>query len=172
MSTGADPKTMPVTAAYEAGHAAAFGERVRTETVERRVYVMRCSACDGVQHPEGASLKFCDRCKGWTVASVDASLAPPPKIDAALNAPILSGRFYENSISPVDGSDIGSRRRYEEHNKRHGVTNASDYTKTHARAAAEREKQRQSALSGKATGRDSAARREQLGRALYQARKP
>jgi hypothetical protein len=44
----------------------------------------------------------------------------------AIHAPIATGRFYENTKSIIDGSDIGSRKRYNEHNKRHKVTHSSD----------------------------------------------
>jgi len=46
----------------------------------------------------------------------------------ALHAPVMSGRFFENTKSIIDGSDIGSRKKYLEHNKKHNVTHASDFS--------------------------------------------
>jgi hypothetical protein len=43
-------------------------------------------------------------------------------------------------VSPVDGSVISSRSAWREHDKRHGVTNASDFTNQWAQQAKEREK--------------------------------
>ena len=44
----------------------------------------------------------------------------------ALHAPVMTGRFYENAKSIIDGSDIGTRKRFNEHNRRHKVTHSSD----------------------------------------------
>lgn len=44
----------------------------------------------------------------------------------AVDAPIIADRIHENTQSPIDGSDIGSRRRRREHMRTHGVEDASD----------------------------------------------
>jgi hypothetical protein len=53
-------------------------------------------------------------------------------------ATIMSGRFYENLQSPIDGSDIGSRQRYHDHMKRHGVAPTSDFKQHWAKAEKDR----------------------------------
>ena len=45
----------------------------------------------------------------------------------AVNAPIMAGRFYENT-SATDGADIGSRRKHREYMKSKGLAMASDFT--------------------------------------------
>jgi len=131
MSTGADAKTMPVTEAYATEHERIFGERkIPVERVERRVYVSRCSACDGVSFEPGALLFDCGRCGGKDCYGlVDASIAPPLREEnAAISAPILSGRFYESTVA-IDGkTDIGSRTKYREYLKQNGLTHESDFS--------------------------------------------
>jgi len=53
---------------------------------------------------------------------VDADWTPRQ----AIHASVMSGRFYENTKSIIDGTDISSRQRYNAHNKRHKVTHSSD----------------------------------------------
>jgi hypothetical protein len=45
----------------------------------------------------------------------------------AVDAPILSGRFFENQ-STIDGKDIGSRTKFKNYMKEAGVTHSSDYS--------------------------------------------
>lgn len=52
-------------------------------------------------------------------------LGPPAEV--AVNAPILSGRFYENTALQ-DGSIVNSRRQYKNYMERKGVTSSSDYS--------------------------------------------
>lgn len=47
--------------------------------------------------------------------------------EMARNAPISTDRHYEGTRSPIDGADIGSRRRHQDHMRRHGVVSTSDY---------------------------------------------
>ena len=49
-----------------------------------------------------------------------------PEPEKAINAPICTDRFMENSQA-TDGTDIGSRARRREYMKREGVTDKSDY---------------------------------------------
>ena len=58
--------------------------------------------------------------------------------ERALDAPIMVDRHMEGLSSPVDGSDIGSRRKRKEHMKRHGLVDAEDYKGVWAKAAEER----------------------------------
>lgn len=44
----------------------------------------------------------------------------------------------EAFVSPIDGSVVGSRSRLREHERRHGVTNASDFTQEWKKAAEKR----------------------------------
>ena len=123
MSTGADPKTMPVTRDYEAGYARAFGER---KSAKGGRFVMRCSTCDGVTFEPGGTRYDCGRCGGRDcVASVDASIAPPLQ-EEARNAPIMVDRFMEGSVS-TEGIDIGSRTKRKDYMRVMGVTDKSDY---------------------------------------------
>lgn len=57
---------------------------------------------------------------------VDADAYGPEPL--ALNAPILADRIHEGTVSPIDGSDIGSRRKRREHMRAHGVEDATDIT--------------------------------------------
>jgi len=82
----------------------------------------------------------------------------------ALDAPILSGRFYEN-VAATDGSDIGSRKRHREYMKRHNVTLSSDFTQQWAKQGEQRERMR-------AGDFDHKSRKEAIERALYQRHKP
>ena len=45
----------------------------------------------------------------------------------ALDAPILTGRFFENQAT-IDGKDIGSRTKFKNYMKEAGVTHSSDYS--------------------------------------------
>jgi hypothetical protein len=42
-------------------------------------------------------------------------------------APIISDRLHEGTISPIDGSDIGSRRKRRDHMKAYGVADKDDF---------------------------------------------
>lgn len=82
----------------------------------------------------------------------------------ALHAPVLAGRFYENT-SATDGTDIGSRKKHREYMKSKGLAMVSDFSGDWNRA----EKERQSIRSGEVDRRE---RREQVERALYQKFRP
>lgn len=62
-----------------------------------------------------------------------------PREEGRNDTTIMSGRFYENLQSPVDGSDIGSRRRYEEHMRVHGLAHANDFRQHWANAERDRQ---------------------------------
>ena len=65
----------------------------------------------------------------WVYDEAQQKLVPADQYVAperAVDAPILSGRFYENQKA-TDGEDIGSRRKHKEYMARHGVTAFSDY---------------------------------------------
>lgn len=131
MSTGADAKTMPVTTAYEDGHERIFGPSapvaVRTE---RRVYVSRCSACDGVTFEPNALLFDCRRCGGKDCYGlVDTSIAPPLREEnEARSAPIMVDRFMEGARTQ-DGIDIGSRTKRRDYMKATGSADTSDFSR-------------------------------------------
>lgn len=73
-------------------------------------------------------------------------------------------RQYEN-LGLQDGTVVNSRRQHREYMKQKGVTLADDFKGTWAKAAEERKK----IASGDF---DHKARREAVGRAAYQLRKP
>ncbi len=85
----------------------------------------------------------------------------PP--DEAKDAPIMSGRFYEN-LQATDGTLINNRRQHQAYMKEKGVTVISDYSQ-HLEKARER---RVKVLEGDF---DHKARREAVGRAWYELEK-
>jgi hypothetical protein len=105
MSTGADSKTMPVSREYEDGFDRTFGKR------------------DPVR---GRWIYLAD---GTSVRAEDYT----PPAEEAVNAPIMAGRFYENtSTTTCDDNgkplkvDIGSRQRHREFMRQRGLTTADD----------------------------------------------
>lgn len=167
MSTGADSKTMPVTAAYKDGHERIFGPSAPVaERTSRKLYVSRCSACDGVKH-ETTLLFDCPRCKGKDCyGMVDASIAPPPQAEARY-APIMVDRFYEG-VRATDGTDIGSRAKRREYMHVNGFADADDFKGQWAKSQERRDR----IARGERGALPSKTRREAIGRALYQIDKP
>lgn len=51
-------------------------------------------------------------------------------------------------VSPVDGSVISTRRKLNEHNRRHGVTNSADYSKEYLKGRTD-QRLKQQAREGK-----------------------
>jgi hypothetical protein len=142
MSTGADSKTMPVSREYEDGFDRTFGKR------------------DPIR---GRWIYLAD---GTSVRAED--YAPPA--EEAVNAPIMAGRFYENTAattcdeqSRVLKVDIGTRQRHREFMRQRGLTTADDYTKTWEQAAKERKQ-------FFTDGGDRKERKEQIGRIAYELR--
>lgn len=82
----------------------------------------------------------------------------------AVNAPVLTGRFYENTAA-TDGTDIGSRKKHREYMKKNGLAMQSDFSGEWGRA----EKERAAIRSGEA---DRKARKEAIERAIHQLHKP
>lgn len=80
----------------------------------------------------------------------------------AVDAPILAGRFYENTAA-TDGTDIGSRKKHREYMKANGVTVMTDFTETWKKAEKDRE-----TLRDGTNPTERKAVREEIGRALYQ----
>jgi hypothetical protein len=149
MSTGADNKTMAVTQEYEDGYERIFGKR---------------------EPVRGA----------WVQDPKTGEMVPADEYVPAIPAPysvgdgVASGRFYENTKSPVDGSDIGSKRRHREHMKRHGLTTADDYNKPGGFWDREKQKRdaiNESAKTGKPTGMGRRERRESIERRIYELEK-
>jgi len=80
---------------------------------------------------------------GGFVSAVDLADIPMD-VPKALNAPIMAGRFYENTCAPdLEHTDIGSRERHREYMKQRGLTHPSDFTQEWANAEAERKKVRE-----------------------------
>lgn len=78
----------------------------------------------------------------------------------ALDAPILSGRFYENTKSPIDGADIGSRRKHQVYMRDRGLALADDFKGVWAGKQKERAQIAEGRLPDK-------TRRDDVGRALH-----
>lgn len=82
----------------------------------------------------------------------------PP--EHATNAPILAGRFYENTAA-TDGTDIGSRTKHREYKRARGLADASDFSPGwYAKIKKDRERE------------SKASRRDTISRALYKMDKP
>jgi len=139
MVAGQAIKTGDLTQAYEQGHERIFGE-------------------PDPEMPRGIRYAWDPATKKLVPAS---SLADR----RALDAPVMVDRFYENTKSPIDGTDIGSRRKHREHMKRHGVTTADDFGREWQRA----EKDRELIRNG---GFDAKGRREDVRRAWDTVFKP
>jgi hypothetical protein len=85
---------------------------------------------------EGYTRTFGDRrpTRGrWVWDAAAGKLVPAdeyvrPESTDAKNAPIMVDRFYEGTISPIDGSDIGSRAKHKEHMRIHGVASRTDFS--------------------------------------------
>jgi hypothetical protein len=80
--------------------------------------------------------------------------------ERAIDAPILAGRFYENTCA-TDGSDIGSRTKHRAYMKERGLASADDfspgyYERVRKQAQAQHRKDR----------------RETIARRLYEIDKP
>jgi hypothetical protein len=99
--------------------------------------------------------------KNGFVAEVDLDMQPE---SLAIHAPVLAGRFYENTAA-TDGTDIGSRRKHREYMKKHGLAMADDFKKEWSNA----ERERRAIQTGEV---DRKSRREAVERAIYQLHKP
>ena len=104
-------------------------------------------------HPKASKFGF--------VAVTELDLQPE---SLALNAPVLAGRFYENTAA-TDGVDIGSRAKHREYMRSRGLAMESDFKQEWKGAAKERE----SIRSGE---HDRKARKEAVERAVYHLHKP
>jgi len=82
----------------------------------------------------------------------------------AKDAPIMMDRYYENTKA-LDGTDIGSRRKFREYLKATGLTHASDF-KNEWKGAAEHRKRIEKGDV------DHKERREAIERAIYLRNKP
>ncbi len=78
----------------------------------------------------------------------------------ALDAPILSGRFYEDAPPATDGTPLNTRERHERYMRENGVAMASDFKECGAREAAKRQAFRE----GRQDDRDI---QETVGRVMY-----
>lgn len=104
-------------------------------------------------HPKASQYGF--------VAVADLEEAAPA---LALHAPILSGRFYENTAA-TDGVDIGSRKRHREYMKSRNLAMADDFKGQWSQDAKQREAIRQGQ-------NDRRERREAIERTIHQIHKP
>ena len=78
----------------------------------------------------------------------------------ALHAPINAGRFYENTASPIDGADIGSRRKHQTYMRERNLAPADDFSGVWA----SKQKERAQIAEGRLPDR---SRRDDIGRALH-----
>lgn len=79
----------------------------------------------------------------------------------ALHANCITDRLHEGTRSPVDNTDIGSRRKRREYLKATGLVDATDFTQTWAKQKAERE----------APPKRDPALRHQIGKIAYELEK-
>ncbi len=119
---------------YRAGHDRVFGEPQRNPG--RRRYVL-----------DQATGRLVEVGSDWQ--------------EAPRRVPLVGDSYYDGLRSPVDGSDISTRRKYREYLKATGYTNASDYTETWQRAAEERASPVQK----------DPGRRDEIGRVVYELEK-
>jgi hypothetical protein len=135
-------KSRTVTPEYAEGHSRTFG--TSTEEIKqpkRTRYVYR----NGVAVEVGTD---------WVEPEAEA----PAKLNVVTD-------LYMDGVRTADtGEDIGSRAKRREYMKREGLSDMSDWKDTWAAAA----KKREAVLNGTL---DRAARREAIGRALYEANK-
>jgi hypothetical protein len=85
--------------------------------------------------------------------------------ERALDAPILSGRFYEEAGVATDGTPIDSKPKHREYMRSHGLTIDSDYKEQQKKDTAVRENFYQ---TGNMTDADRRQRREDVGRTAYE----
>jgi len=76
-----------------------------------------------------------------TLVPVENYVSPP----RALDAPVMVGRFYENTQA-TDGTDIGSRARHKAYMHDNGLTTVDDYKQTWQKAAEHRAEAQQGHL--------------------------
>ncbi len=72
-----------------------------------------------------------------------------PREDGRSGVNFMVDRYLEGTVSPVDGSDIGSRSKRREHMKAHGLVDANDFKGEWAQAAKKREEFRRTGEDGK-----------------------
>lgn len=165
--SGADNRSMPITPEYAEGHERLFGNK----GPQRGFWVMRCEKCDGVTLAAGETRYDCGTCGGKDCrGSINLNEAPPLQTEA-VNAPILSGRFYENTSALIADErgqplkvDIGSRQRHREFMRQRGVTTSDDFAESWKPEAEERRKANEELQETK-------ERREAIGRSLYEVEK-
>lgn len=149
----AEIKTRPVTAEYVEGHERVFGVEVaEIKQPSRNRYFYRPG------NPRANERGF--------VAEADLGAEHAEVL--AKDAAIMAGRFYENVGAMTDGTPINSRQDLRNYHARTGSTHTGDYTETWKKAEKEREAIR---LTG-GTPQEHAARRDAIGRAIYELRKP
>jgi hypothetical protein len=81
----------------------------------------------------------------WVYTSGGEPLPEPVEVTEDFQAtadrmPLFTDRYMEGVVSPVDGSDIGSRTKRREHMKAHGLVDADDYKGEWAKRAERRER--------------------------------
>ena len=127
-------KTGPLTKEYEAGHEKAFGP-------------------PDPKFPRG---------RRFVWSTTEKKLIPAGMVAdrRALDAPICMDRFYENTRSPIDGADIGSRRKHQTYMRDRNLAPSADFTKEWAKAREVRAQVAEGRLPDK-------SRRDDIGRALH-----
>lgn len=81
------------------------------------------------------------------------SLREPGRVD------VVSDLYMDGTISPIDGADIGTRKKRREYMKLHGLADFDDFKGVWAKAAHEREH---------GSPADNKARREAVEKAIHQ----
>jgi hypothetical protein len=79
----------------------------------------------------------------------------------ALDAPVMAGRFYENTKSPIDGADIGSRKRHQTYMRDRNLAPSDDFKGVWAKEGEMKRRIREEGILPDRT------RRDDVGRALH-----
>lgn len=112
-----DIKTRPQSKEYDEGYQRTFGSR----PIQRGRWVW-------------------DKRQGKLVSADE--YVPEDEGELAIHAGIMVDRYMEGTVSPVDGSDIGSRAKRRAHLKLHGLADYDDFSDDfRARVKKERERE-------------------------------
>lgn len=97
------------------------GERVVSQA-QTEAWDKGCEQA-GIGAPKGERGRFVWDARAGRLVRAEEYVAPASE-DAKLH--VFTDRHYEGTVSPVDGSDIGSRRRRRDHMRAHGLVDYDD----------------------------------------------
>lgn len=126
----------------------------------RRRYVMRCTECDAVPMPDGASTYPCPECGKWTRISMPAEEAP--SLEVPQGRLMVFGESHYDGMAATDGTPIDSKRKHRDYMKANGLAMTADFSGQWQKQAAQR--------ANGPTPVERRERKEQIGRAAYRLR--